>query len=123
MPEQAVAKPLQPPDAAPQQPAGRLDVPSQATRLDDQVPLTDGDLIALLPTMGKSQFFKRKKRGDFTFLEMSPQLVNGHTLYSRRLVALWFGGRNLAAGAPRRHFGKGSLASIHPRSVKAGGAR
>lgn len=70
--------------------------------------LTDGDLLALLPTMGKSQFWKRKARGDFRFLELSPQLPVSHTLYSRRLVTRWLAGEMMTPAAGRVFFGKKS---------------
>ncbi len=96
-----------------------MTIPDPVCPLAEQGPLTDADLLALLPTMGKSQFYKRKAKGDFRFLEMSPQLPDSHTLYSRRLVTRWFEGVDLEAGAPRRHFGKASGAKAHaPRFAR-----
>lgn len=98
MEQQAVSTPFQAPDAPAQQAPRDPDVVRQALNFRDwpcdrPLPkrLVDHELADLLD-IGHSQFFKRKKRGDFKFLEVAPQLPDGKTLYSGALVDRWLDG-------------------------------
>lgn len=79
---------------------------------------TDRDLMALLH-LGHSQFYKRKARGHFAFLELSPQLPDSNTRYSGHRITRWLQGSlgdlMSAPAAPRRFFGKAR--GVTPRSV------
>jgi hypothetical protein len=67
--------------------------------------LFDRDLARLLG-MGTSQFYKRKKAGEFRRFECSPQLPHSDTRYSVALVQRWLDGEPLDAPSSRVCFPK-----------------
>lgn len=67
--------------------------------------LRDTDLMRLVG-LRSSQFYKRKARGDFRFLELRPQLPNAGTRYSRALVQQWLDGELVEGMAAIRFFTK-----------------
>lgn len=88
----------------------------------DPMPLTLGDTeLAARLGIGLTVFYKRKRRGDFLFLELKPQLPASNTKYSGLLVAKWLRGEPVAVpGAPRAHFGSArdrgdQLVAVHQR--------
>src|SRR5579872_4333474 len=56
--------------------------------------LTDRHLAAAIG-LGLSQFYKRKRRGEFARFELSPQLPDSVTRYSAALVQRWLDGERL----------------------------
>jgi hypothetical protein len=67
---------------------------------EGRAPKTLGDLqLASLIGLGHTQFFKRKKRGEFAFLEIVPQLPQSNTRYSTALVLRWVNGEAITSGA------------------------
>jgi len=73
----------------------------------DPIPdtLTDSELAARL-ALSLSTFYRSKRRGDFRFLELDPQLP-GHTRYSGTKLARWFTGEPVAAASGRTFFNQG----------------
>lgn len=70
---------------------GRVGAPLPRILVDTRLALEMGISLPV--------FYERKKAGDFTFLELKPQLSGGNTRYSGELVARWLAGENMA-GAP-----------------------
>lgn len=64
--------------------------------------------LAEILGLGLTVFYARKNDGDFTFLELKPQLPHGNTRYSGVLVSRWLNGEDMAAVPARRFFGKAS---------------
>jgi hypothetical protein len=69
--------------------------------------LSDGQLAAAIP-IGLSSFYRRKRRGEFRFLELKPQLREGNTLYSGALVARWLNGEAMPDAPAGRSFFNGA---------------
>lgn len=67
--------------------------------------LSDADLMAVLH-LGHTTYCRRKKAGEFAFLEMQPQLPNSHTAYSGVLVDRWVNGELRDNVRARHFFGK-----------------
>lgn len=86
--------------------AGDLSHQRRQWSVGDPIPVTVGDLqLAAMLGIALSTFYARKRRGDYRFLELKPQLAATNTKYSGFLVARWLRGENVTPGAPRPHFG------------------
>lgn len=71
--------------------------------------LRDRDLMRILGVK-HALFYVRKKRGDFRFLELQPQLPGSNTVYSGRLLTRWLDGDLQAS----RHFASARAAVRKP---------
>jgi hypothetical protein len=101
-------------ELVPRRPIGRwpLEKPFPVT-------LHDIELMEVLG-IGHSNFYRRKKSGEFRFLEVRPQLAKSVTLYSGRLVEQWVNGE---LQMPKYFAGARSLRVVSSESPRRGPGR